>query len=515
MITRVVVFASALLIPVLAHASNPSVDLSVVVVPLTPPAVACGSPNADSGTDITVDYSQGCTAMPPQLSAYVSTVQMMPFSGQAGVPISNANMKALGMKLERTFWGPSCWSVAAGNNNFNCNPTGYGGDQMLNSITADGATPVVGMGGGVNNPGASWETLCTWIGSDKLPCNANEQIQIWVSGLNHLVSAYPNIRYIESANEPDYGGWQISTTEEQYRRLASAVTQVNTALGTKHFLLGGPVWANCYSDTASFVAYVKANSLPLDWISYHAYNDTVTNCANKVNSAAASQGVTGVPHLVTEYGDISIEGTQQEAAYVAQDYYYLLADNLGAQVMPFPWERTTYVDFSRVDARVGPEYNEAMMFHMHKATRITPSAIIGPASSFHPIATKDSTGVALTLSTYGAAGSFNVHLNNLPTAFSAGPFTWTEYLMDSTHGNCYANCVNNGALPIVASGSNPAASSFNLAVAMNDPNAMLMLVLTPAPAVKTSSVAQSAAEKRPGRVTAMPLTLVRRPVGRL
>jgi hypothetical protein len=454
--------------------------ITITVTPITSGG-PCGSPNADSGTDISIDYSQGCTAYPAQLSAYVSTVNMMPFSGQSGVPISNANMKALGMKLQRTFWGPSCWSVAPGNNNFNCEPNGYGGDPILNSISNDGSIPVIAMGGGVNNPGASWETLCVWTGTDKLPCNVNEQVQLWVTGLNHLLSAYPNIQYIESANEPDYGGWNIATTEEQYRRLSLAVTQVNNAIGSKHFLLGGPAWANCYSDTASFVAYVNANSLPLDFISYHAYYDTVTNCANVVKNAAASQGAGNVQHLVTEYGDIPIEGTQQEAAYVAQDYYYLLADNLGAQVLPFPWERTTYVDFSQVDSQVGPEYNEAMMFHMHKGQRISPTAITGPASKYHPIATKDTTGVALTLSTYGSTGSFNVHLNNLPAAFTGGTFTWTEYLMDSTHGNCYANCANNGALPTIASGSNPAASSFNLPVNMGDPNAMLMLVLTPAP----------------------------------
>ena len=509
MITRVVAFASALLIPVLAHASNPSVDLSVVVVPLTPPAVACGSPNADSGTDITVDYSQGCSVWNNQMYSGLSTVNALP--GADGATTTNA--QAIPIKLQRTFWMPHCWSTSSTTQVYYCSPANYGGDDLLDTIIANGSQPVLDLEVWPNI-GGDWEAKCTVGNGEQIPCDANENIQVYVTGLTHIASKYPNIRYIEGAvNESDGGNWALSSVEEVSRRIAVAVNQVNTTLGSKHFLIGGPAYADCYGDILDYVNYMKANAPVFDFITYHGYYDTLTNCAVWV---ATTAGLQNYQEFVTEWGDYNggLEGTQPEAAYVAADYYGILTHNLDNTIVGFPWERNVYLAFHGVDAQVGPEYNVDWMLSKHKATRISPSAVTGPASKFHPIATKDSTGVALSLSTFGSTGSFTVHLNNLPAAFQAATFTWQEYLTDSTHGNCYSNCAGNGAAPLVASGSNPAESSFNLAVAMNDPNAMLMLILTPAPAVKTSSVAQSAAEKRPGGVTAMPLTLVRRPVGR-
>jgi hypothetical protein len=435
----------------------------------------CGAPNPDTGGDISVDYSQGCSAWNTNFWSGIATVK---FPGAAGA--ANGNAQAIPIKFQRTFWSPNCWSTGPGTQNYYCNPGGYGGDDLLDIIHNMRSSAVLDLEVG-GNIGGNWEQKCLVGngGDENIPCNANEHIQVYVDGLTHLAQKYPEIRYIEGAeNEPEGRHWALSTVEEITRRAIVAANQVNAALGSKHFLVGGPAYEDCRSDIVDYVADLKANGTPVDFITFHAYHDTLTNC---VLWNAGKPGLTNLPEFVTEWGGYNegLENAFGEAAFVAQDYYGILTNNLDNITYGFAWEDLSYVDFwPGNDAQVGPEYNVDKMLSMHKAQRISPSAVTGPASNFHPIATKDGIGVALSLSTYGATGSFNVHLNNLPAAFSAATFTWTEYLIDSTHGNCYADCSNNGHMPIVGSGSNPASSSFSLPINMNDGNAMLLLVLT-------------------------------------
>ena len=72
----------------------------------------------------------------------------------------------------------------------------------------------------------------------------------------------------------------------------------------------------------------------------------------------------------------------------------MLTHNLDNVVHAFPWEEVQYIDFwtnngATYDLQVGAEYNVDAILSMHKAQRVSPSAVTGPASILHPTATVD------------------------------------------------------------------------------------------------------------------------------
>ena len=462
-----------------------------LTVTVIPSSGTCQNANADSGSGIiTVNYATTCGPMPP-VAGYLTTINPYNHTSQS------AQMQAMGAVGERTFWLPACWSTGPGTFNFTngtCNPGDYGDDGVLNNIQADGAVPIIGFGGGPNIP-ASWEARCQPPSGPTIPCSDTEFQNILIGGLQHLATAFPAITLIHDANEPDCNGggngcyngaFQMSTIVQLSHDIAVAVNTVNAQLGTKHFLHGGPDPAFCqYFDMDGFVAGLVAAGTPPDFISYHIYPQTdLMDCVNKVKSALSNHGLD--PNLLQICTECSttgaIAGTAQQAAWYASDYWYAtLANNLNAR--QYQWDRQQgYLDnpFNGCNAAncVGEAYNAALIFHKHKANRISPSAVTGQASIYHPVATSDASGVALSLSTYQTTGTVTINLNNLPAAFSNAAFTWQEFLVSGSTSNWQAGNPANGALQTVASGTNPGASSWTHSVTISDPNTVLIFVLT-------------------------------------
>jgi hypothetical protein len=155
-------------------------------------------------------------------------------------------------------------------------------------------------------------------------------------------------------------------------------------------------------------------------------------------------------------------------------------------VTPFPFSENDYVRYSRsmfvpyqqnpADGQVLPLYNVYQMLAMGKNTLVEASAVSGGTSSLFPLATEDSSGVALML-TNTAGSTVTVNLNNLPSAFQGGAFQLTEYLVDATHSN-WAYNQSTAALQQVANSTESAASSFTTTLAMAN-NSVALLVLTP------------------------------------
>jgi hypothetical protein len=144
---------------------------------------------------ITADYSVTGNAYSPVYKT-ASTIQL------SNGPLDNQLMKNVGVKLERTFWGPMTWEQTEGTYNWyaqnpctSCGPQNrdWGDDLVLDDIIARGTTPVITLSG-----------YPTWDATDGTgiltgpPPNYSEYETLVEDGLNHLRSKHPNIQYIRS-----------------------------------------------------------------------------------------------------------------------------------------------------------------------------------------------------------------------------------------------------------------------------------------------------------------------------
>jgi len=440
-----------------------------------------GDPNT-----IAVDYSQiGCPFR--RLYQYVSTIQTS--SG----PRADRLIRNLGIRLERTFWSPRFWAkdglghyVWTGNNgNF------YGDDTLLDNIISQGAQPVVNIGG-----------VPDWLeNSQKLPTDMNTYQRLLEDGLKHLRDKYPRLQYIEFWSEPDCEHLSQDTVDSLYRALTDAVQAVNAsrAQGQLPFLVGGPTVCHLsWGMLPGFLSFVRANNLPLNFVSYHVYGNSDPDIATEAIEAQKNLSVAGLnpdlPQMVTEWGftyhndapRYDNVDNMKAATYVFRGWHSLLVHGLENIVISMPFAETDYANFNRSvliapklnagDGNVNTTYNVYAMMNMQKSTMIASSGLTGDPSLF-PIATEDSSGVALML-TNNFGSKVTVNMNNLPDTFRYRPFKYQEYVVDQTHSNFAYNRDNHGTLEIVKSSTQTAASSFNMAIQMSQ-YSIVLIILTP------------------------------------
>jgi hypothetical protein len=448
---------------------------------------------------ISVDYSQVGIPFVP-LNQAVANTQIS--SG----PQDDLLVRNLGMRLERTFWSPAVWAQAGpGQYDFTApNPfpgaapapgRDWGSDSpMLDNIIAQGAQPFVSFSG---EPG--WDApSSTQTGElNAVPVNMGQYQQLVKDGLNHLRSKYPGIRYIEVWNEPDN---TLTSTQYEtlYQNVSQAVQAVNAALpsGELPFLVGGPaVYRHDSSFMSAFISFVKAQNLELDFLSWHEYGGDVRSDAQTLQNQLSAAGLNpNLPQFVTEWAftasnEISTPSPGElmtAATYVAQGWTELETNNLANLVLPFAFSQDEYRRYSRsmfvpyslnpADGKVFPLYNVYQMMAMGKNMLVASGGLSGGTSSLFPLATEDSSGVALMLTNTGGS-TVTINLNNLPSAFQANPFQLTEYLVDKTHSN-WAYNQNASSLQQVANSTQAPASSFSTVLTM-DQDSVGLLVLTP------------------------------------
>ena len=476
-------FASRLLLSVVLVTANS--DLGVLK-PISGNATAQNTDNTQEDLiKISVDYSRTAGSF-PRLYQYVSTIQT------SNGPIDDQLIRNLGMRLERTFWPPDFWAKAGLRQYqwYGTNGNIFGDDTVLDNIIAQGAQPVVNMGG---VPG--------WLANrDGLPSDPTIYKQLLEDGLRHLRSKYPNLQYIESFNEPDCARLSQHTVDSLYQTFAGAVRTVNASIapGQLPFKLGGPTICHLsWGMLPNFLSFVRANNLPIDFVSYHIYGNVdpgIAEEAREVKRDLSSAGLnSNLPQMVTEWGyNYKSSGAyanvtnMKQATYIAQGWYSLLANGLGDLVISMPFAENDYANVNRsvlVDSRqnstdggVNPPYNVYAMMNMQKNTMIAVDGLTGDLS-LSPIATEDHSGVALMLTSTNG-GNAIVSMNNLPMAFRKGGFRFQEYLVDPTHSNFAYNQSNGGALQMVRNSPQPAASSFNTTIEMAR-YSVVLIVLTP------------------------------------
>ncbi len=450
-----------------------------------------------------MDYSQTGNAF-IRLNQAVSTIQV------SNGPQDDQLVKNLGMRLERTFWSPAVWGqTGPGQYNFTAeNPfpdaapapaRDWGSDSpVLDNIIAQGAQPVICFSG---EPGwdAPQDTESAELGG--LPANMSTYQQLVRDGLSHLRSKYPGIRYIEVWNEPD-NSLTSSQYETLYRTVSQAVQAVNAGMtgGELSFLVGGPAMYNPGGTMmADFISFVRANSLELDFLSWHEYGGSIWSDARTLQNKLSAAGLNpNMPQFVTEWGYTAYNSTSiptpqtlmQSATYIAEGWTGLETNSLANIVTPFPFSQDDYAGYSRsmlvpyqensADGQVFPLYNVYRMMALEKNTLVASSGISGGKSSLIPLATEDSSGVALML-TNTAGSTVTVNLYNLPTEFQGGAFQVAEYLVDGTHSN-WAYQQSTSSLQEVAALTESAATSFSTTLTMAQDSVVLFVLTSPPPA---------------------------------
>lgn len=257
----------------------------------------------------------------------------------------------------------------------------------------------------------------------------------------------------------------------------------------------------------SFLSYVARYHLELDFVSYHDYGGSGSDLGRfgqQVQSALASAGLNrNLPQLVTEWAKGDLKGgwsntiAAGDAVWAVQGWASTLVAGLGSVVQPeMTWENNCYIGDPNnsmfvtgpiggipdgntcpgPDGPVMPAYDIYKMMAMHKAELVSYSGI-NDQVGLSPIASKDSTGVTLMIAT-AAGGRAHIDLLNLPVAFQSRSFKYVEYLIDPYTSNYAYDRTRMGALQQVASGKEPASSSFRTSVSLNR-NAILFIMLTP------------------------------------
>jgi hypothetical protein len=110
--------------------------------------------------------------------------------------------------------------------------------------------------------------------------------------------------FVEIGNEPDLPVfWNGTQTEffELYGNVSLRLRQLYPDMR-----IGGPALANISSGWApAFLSYVKKNNLPLDFFSWHCYDNNSSKVVDAIllgKQAAQAQGFTDVPTFLNEWG---------------------------------------------------------------------------------------------------------------------------------------------------------------------------------------------------------------------
>ena len=133
----------------------------------------------------------------------------------------------------------------------------------------------------------------------------------WAEVARHIVMHYNDgwangfhydIRYWEIWNEPDIQPFWTGTPQEYYALYETTARALKAHDPT--FKVGGPSFCCNWSFYRDFLAYVQANAVPLDFISWHTYAQApyaFPAAAARVRDLAYRYGFNDVEFLITEW----------------------------------------------------------------------------------------------------------------------------------------------------------------------------------------------------------------------
>lgn len=181
----------------------------------------------------------------------------------------------------------------------------WSSDTVFSALQAAGYEPYFRIGdsySNVNPPSGDTERA-NWAGA------AVEVLRHYREGQwSGFKSAF---NYVEIGNEPDNATfWPKPATLQDFLKLYD-LTAKNLRAAFPTLKIGGPGFTQgiCQSSSgqtwlSAFLDYVKANSTPLDFLSWHIYSnspDDVATCAKTVRAALDAKGLSNVQSHLSEW----------------------------------------------------------------------------------------------------------------------------------------------------------------------------------------------------------------------
>jgi hypothetical protein len=299
-----------------------------------------------------------------------------------------------------------------------------------------------------------------------LPVTMQDWKMIFKEGLKHYKMLYPNIKYIEVANEYETKGFMRATDEEYYQfyKLGyEAVNEVNMELGlagSQKILVGGPVVVSgAFTKRLDhfFEIYSKDQTAgkKLDFISWHEYTVPAISTAyreGEIRGLLRKHGVNdGLPLFISEhdpyhYSEDKLEYHHRNAAGLVKTLYFSSLYSPNLKIMPwvlyhnsklqtrFMWfdgpndPHTKYDQISMLPSGISMKF-----LSKHKGKEILVENSIDAGDLV--IASLDSNQVLVEAINYGTAKPVVLTLKNLKEKFGAGEISIKKYLIDRKHNN--------------------------------------------------------------------------------
>ena len=157
-----------------------------------------------------------------------------------------------------------------------------------------------------------------------------------VKALEHVKQSGVRVRYVELWNEPDLPFFYAGTYAEYFSMYAAFAPAVSAA----GYRVGGPSWAAMDEKEwlTAFLRDCKAQGVPLDFYSFHRYQDSVSKVlerCHEVRRALDDAGLAGTEAVLDEWGydlrDPLYMGTVGGAAFIASCLMQLPAAGIAAQ----------------------------------------------------------------------------------------------------------------------------------------------------------------------------------------
>lgn len=485
---------------------------------------------------LNIDFSQNLRNL-PRWQRYTTALRntRKRTDGLASDSEDTKLLKAIDMKLERAyyvltdvcpteydFWNKTYRWYNPWKDGF------FGDDGIIDNIISHGAQPLINLGGipafmGNESVGifpgqeSNWETLIYDI-------------------LMHLKSEtkYPGIEYVSLFNEV-MDGWKWYN--ECYKHTSHAVDRVNNSLpsGVSKIKFGGKddysLWDGYFPSynggvspreglLPSFLQYVKDNSLNLDFLTWHIYNNGDSYFGlpiDDINSSAVSaqkmkqwlddRNMTA-ELFISEWcnrGDnmnynLSPFEQCKESTWTVASWSALMAT--GIDVIPIQFANMdygqtyqsilapdkAYMDLSKSQIPANlpfPDGTYLAKYHIYKMLKMSKNYLVAAknGSNAYIIASKDDSGIAIIISNHQNINqSVTVNLSNLQSNFQTGNNHFEQYLVDMTHStfdwNPPYDPSKNKPLEKVDDSVISPISSFNKTFAMNK-YSTIFIVITP------------------------------------
>ena len=303
-----------------------------------------------------------------------------------------------------------------------------------------------------------------------LPVTMQDWKMIFKEGLKHYKMLYPNIRYIEVANEYETKGFMRATDEEYYQfyKLGyEAVNEVNKELGLEgeqQILVGGPIvvsgaFVKRLDHFLEIYSKDRTAGKKLDFVSWHEYTVPAASTVfreREVRNLLQKHGLNdGLPLFVSEhdpyhYGEDKLEYHHRNAAGLVKTLYFSSLYSPNLKIMPwvlyhnaklqtrFMWfdgpneTSTTYDQINILPIGISMKF-----LSMHKGKEILVENAVNGNDLV--IASEDADRILIETINYGTPRPVFLTLKNLKEKFGTGVISVNKYVLDKKHNNYLTN----------------------------------------------------------------------------